>query len=1254
MILLLLAAALALPAGQNGVLRDIRSGAGGFSATVEVPPASFSSDGGVYHPEIPGFASWSCDGGLVRPSLVFYVPLPPGASPELDFSVEDRREAPPAPRGRPAVSPHLEGTGLSTVVVYGDRASAPPPAVVEMSVVRAMGIDLAQIRISPFDGVGYDDYAGEVGVTLEWGGTAGSEPLDGGPLSLICPEGVVWWPHRAERSDASPFWGMPWARIETTVGGCYVLTGSMLDSAGVDVLGAGSQTLRMLSGPGLQFNLDWRDETHSATETAILVLDGGDGTFDASDSILFIGRALWRFEPSPDSTPPLVRLSHRYDTRNVYWLTWGGEPGRRMQSVESAPDGSPAWPGDLLAALFVEQESFWLPFCELETGWVWTKLSTSYNSYFPFIAERVGGPGDILLSFVPDGYDLHPFELSFTLNGDSVGEFAWNSGESFTVLLEDVDLAEGSNTIITHLEDTGSSKGLYFDNMTVSFPRLQADAGGAELLPSGAPAGRYSLLLSLEGEGPARVFDCSEHDAVESLEGLSDQGGAVSLSLDIADGSRILAVRPGDLRAPFSITPAEPGRIVGTLDGADAVIIAADVLADASAPLEALIEADGTRAELVTLGEVHDEFGQGVADPGAVRAFIAWAMDTWDPAPSDFIFVGDGHTDVLNRNSPEPCLFPPWLKLGSSNQISDDFYVMTTPGQLVPEASLSRIPADSPQDVSAFVAKAAAYRAGAAAGPWSDRILLTADDEWGNSSMNETQHTETCELLADSCISPLYQRGKFYLIEYPWPESGTHPFKPEAQEDYVETLSEGWLAVLFFGHGSHDQICHEKLLVTSDIARIDNGPRQPVMVFASCDVGSFDLVSADCMSEEFVLNPGAGAIATIGATRGTIGNKPLFEDFCSMLFVEGSTAATGQALWAAKMLNPTPNSFLYVLFGDGTMRPMRPAPGTQVALGGEAILRGRINPLEASYPADCLARVRVTESAAWTEYTCLGGYTIDYLKYGSTAFSGSFQTSGGLLGLDFFMPLQSDTGSYGRAAALGLSDAGAVSDWREWVPVADSGGYASDSTGPLISQSLEGCAGEIPVSGPDPVLQAELSDPSGICTFGGGAGRSILINLDSQAFDLGGFFAYDQGSSTAGGLEYTLPHLLEGSHRVIMAAWDGMGNFSRDTLDFQVVEEAGVSLDEFLVYPNPTAGPVCFSFRASTDGSARVSIFTVAGRRIREVTSDLSAGYCQILWDGLDADGDRPASGAYLYVLRFEGDGGSVTERGVIALARDG
>ena len=114
----------------------------------------------------------------------------------------------------------------------------------------------------------------------------------------------------------------------------------------------------------------------------------------------------------------------------------------------------------------------------------------------------------------------------------------------------------------------------------------------------------------------------------------------------------------------------------------------------------------------------------------------------------------------------------------------------------------------------------------------------------------------------------------------------------------------------------------------------------------------------------------------------------------------------------------------------------------------------------------------------------------------------------------------------------------------------------------------------------------------------------------------------------------------------------GIGNVSRDTLDFTVVEAVQTTLSEFVVYPNPSSGPLCFSFRSSTAGEATASIYTIAGRRIWEDSRNFEAGYCQMVWNGLDADGDAPASGAYIYLLRFEGEAGSDTERGVLGIVR--
>lgn len=1254
MIPLLIALSASPASSRASSMTVLESRRDGFSIELTVPDPVFTAlPEGVFYPEVAGFTLSMIDGDLVRPCLVFYVPLPPGADPVFEYDAE-AVSAPTAsiPLGRPAVSPVLTGEGLSSAEVFPSAPTSPPPPLFTVEPVRAMGVDLARVTFRPFDGRDYGSYVPRATLNLSWDAAEGAEPLSRMPLDLICPQGVLWWPPSGERS-VSPFWGLPWARVEVSRDGCHLLTGSMLDSAGVDVLGTDPATLRMLTGPALQFTLGVADETHSLDEVAILVLDGGDGSFDAQDSIIFMGRTTCRFEPVVDSSGfRFNRLSHRYDLRNTYWLGWGGEPGLRMQRLPSAPDGSPGWPGSLVSGIFIELDTFWSPVAEYLTGWVWTLLSPSFVSSFAFLSENVGGPASLDVRLVSEAVsNADTCRCVLYLDADSLSEVVMHGSGAWTLHLDSVKLAEGTNSLRIRTL-SGYTGRPYFDNLAVTYPRLPSDAGGTALYAAGAPGGRYSLHLGVEGEGPARVFECSDHYGVVLLDGVEDSGGTVSLSTFLKEGECIVAARPSDLRRPASIAPASPGRILGALDGADAVIIAPDELMEAAAPLASLMEGDGLSVELVSLREVYDEFGQGVEDPGAVRAFIGHALDSWDPVPTDFVLVGDGNYDPLNRNTSEQDMFPAWVKLGVDDCI-DDLYAMTTPGQDTPEASLSRIPADTPQDVSLYVSKVAMYRSGAASGSWSNDILLAADDDWGRYSNHETTHTLFCESMSDSVIDPSFDRTKFYLIEYPWPE-GEHPDKPEAQEDFIEALCRGWLAVIFYGHGSHDQICDEKLLVTSDIARVDNGPRQPLMIFASCDVGRFDRISVDCMGEEFVNSPGAGSIITIAATRGTgFGDNVLLFTTMGSILLDTVSVPVGQALWATKMLCPGRDGDLYILFGDGTLELARPGYGTEAVVAGDTLFRGRSNTLTAVFPDERDARVRVAESGAWMEYTCLDGKTvIPYLKYGSTAFEGSFSAPDGMLDIDFFMPLQSDTGMYGRASALGLSSEGSISDWLEWIPVVDSGGYVSDSVGPLIGLGIEGCAGEPLVTGPDPVLMAELSDPSGICIFGGGAGRSILINLDSQAFDLSRSFAYDHGSSTDGSLSYELPHLLEGGHRVIMAAWDGIGNVSRDTLDFTVVEAAGTTLSEFVVYPNPSSGPLCFSFRSSAAGDATVSVYTIAGRRIWEESRSFEAGYCQMVWDGLDADGDAPASGAYIYLLRFEGEVGSDTEQGVLGIVR--
>ena len=61
-------------------------------------------------------------------------------------------------------------------------------------------------------------------------------------------------------------------------------------------------------------------------------------------------------------------------------------------------------------------------------------------------------------------------------------------------------------------------------------------------------------------------------------------------------------------------------------------------------------------------------------------------------------------------------------------------------------------------------------------------------------------------------------------------------------------------------------------------------------------------------------------------------------------------------------------------------------------------------------------------------------------------------------------------------------------------------------------------------------------------------------------------------------------------------------------------------------------------FRSLNQPNAEVEIkiYTLAGRLIRKIEmepTEVLAGFNMVPWDGLDADGDRPANGVYLYKI---------------------
>ena len=83
--------------------------------------------------------------------------------------------------------------------------------------------------------------------------------------------------------------------------------------------------------------------------------------------------------------------------------------------------------------------------------------------------------------------------------------------------------------------------------------------------------------------------------------------------------------------------------------------------------------------------------------------------------------------------------------------------------------------------------------------------------------------------------------------------------------------------------------------------------------------------------------------------------------------------------------------------------------------------------------------------------------------------------------------------------------------------------------------------------------------------------------------------------------------------------------------------------------PNPFNPRTRLRFVLSSPGDARLTVFNVAGRRVREFAlRGLAAAEHFVTWDGRDDAGARVASGSYL--VRFEANG--ITDTGSVLLLK--
>jgi hypothetical protein len=802
---------------------------------------------------------------------------------------------------------------------------------------------------------------------------------------LVVNEDV--FPSEVRTTSPDPWFSLSnnWIRIPVTSRGVYAVTGQdlqqMVSQAEFNAINPSTLRLFSVFGQDQPFDLSdlsgsWNDG-EAMREAAILVEDGGDGTFDPQDRLVFyaVGPEGWADYYDPSAPDTVYYQSTRARTA-YYFLTWNSTlPGspRRITDADGTPGAGP-FVGSYLHREYREEDHI-NDFDFRGDGWLWVDIPES--------GIKIRATGSVDVAFLdasrPQTYrTLALARYKSTLGGANINDhlavYHVRRGQSTDVTIlqktwttpsgaryengtpvrkDGYFLDNGTNDFILDVQPSPNPKdAMYFAWYSVFYHRfLQATANALGFSTSDTTGTVAFEATGFNSETTAYVFDVTDMTTPVRLVGAA-AGPAVRFSA-VLDGTHrhFWVAKPAGLVRPSGMTRIAPTDLRAETAGTNMLIVTDDAFLSSALRLRAyrashLPYYDNARVKVVTVRDIYNNFSGGMPDAMAIRNYIKFLFDRYPDANNNpmlayVLFFGRANEDFRNNRSSQPDYVPSNLYFTIRTDytfVTDEWYGLLNsgdqnPGYAVPDVAIGRLPVTTSDEARLAVDKIIGYETDPTFGSWRNEIVLVADDEVStNENACDVEFTVESEFIANHRAANFLETKKVYLVDYPRLSGGV---KPASRLALLDAWNEGALVVNYIGHGSSQQMADELVFLNTDVGLLNNERRLPVLLALSCTIGDFANFQARCLGEKLVLRENGGTIAAVTASRESypIYNRRL--DFSTFVDVTprqpgGRVRPLGETMLRAKMrasieslhsVNQEENNWKYNLQADPAVRP---------------------------------------------------------------------------------------------------------------------------------------------------------------------------------------------------------------------------------------------------------------------------------------------------------------------------------------------
>lgn len=706
-------------------------------------------------------------------------------------------------------------------------------------------------------------------------------------------------------------------------------------------------------------------------EQPVYVRGENDKSFDQNDYIEFFGSKNYgdNYHETSSSNEPYKEYLNRYSDTTIYWLTWGGENGLRidtMSSYSGTPDDTlyhysevAHYEKDLyldysVFSLVDRQDPDWLA----NETWVWGQQGVG-TANRTFSASDIY-PGKTAKAF----YKVQDFASDISQNAHKIGisinsDPAVYDSSAFDKYAQKVVRAEfssnllneGNNVLKTISFPTGAGiNSIEYDWYEIEYPRyLKAQNDSLKILFDD---------ISLPGLKTIKISNVSSNDIViykysgelKKITNYLKSGSKIIFSDTVNNGDRYIITPASEIASPKIYYKKNFDDLKNQTYQADYILITHPLFLDKANEYANFIKDNYSLAtKVINIRDIYDEFNFGFFAPEPIRDFLKAANIYWqDPKPAYLFLVGDATYDYYGNKtkyfgSPPAYNFVP----SYGYPVSDNWFVTwDTTGSLVQQMYAGRIPVNSVAEFDHYFDKHKKYLSDQY-DVFNKTYLLFSGGETNNPSELQTLRT-TNDFIKNNLIKPPPVGGiARHLYKTANPVSNFGPVGDKQVSDYIGA---GGLFVSYIGH-SGTQIWDNGI---NTVAQLKNNSGKGSLISDwGCSTGKFAEPDIKAFSELFIDGRDGQAIGYTGNTSlGFISTATVFPELFYSELLQRNVTGIGRAHAIAlnDFIKSYGSSGVYRIFalcnallGDPVIN-LKVPPGPNLTPGGsDVILKSKGN-----------------------------------------------------------------------------------------------------------------------------------------------------------------------------------------------------------------------------------------------------------------------------------------------------------------------